>query len=115
MALIFALSAMRMDVHLIDYFPLRDKGVHLVEYLVLGGLVSHAAMRTWPEHSRFRTTCLAIVLSIAWAISDEFHQAFVPGRTADVVDLLADAVGATVGAFMRLAFEKLREPSEEDK
>jgi VanZ family protein len=33
-------------------------------------------------------------------MSDELHQMFVPGRTASFDDLLADAIGAVVGASL---------------
>jgi VanZ family protein len=42
-------------------------------------------------------------VSVAWAIAalygltDEWHQAYVPGRMADVRDVVADAVGAALG------------------
>ena len=46
----------------------------------------------------FDTTTEAIAdLSVVYAATDEAHQMFVPGRTADVLDLLADAGGAIVG------------------
>lgn len=34
-----------------------------------------------------------IALSIAYGVSDEYHQLFVPGRYADVLDVLTDSVG----------------------
>lgn len=39
----------------------------------------------------------AIVLATLYGVSDEFHQLFVPGRSADPYDVLADGVGATIG------------------
>jgi len=38
----------------------------------------------------------AALYAISYSISDEIHQAFVPGRTASVWDVLADALGALV-------------------
>ena len=37
---------------------------------------------------------LAWVLSVFFALTDEFHQSFVPGRNASLVDIGIDAVGA---------------------
>ncbi len=37
---------------------------------------------------------VALALTAAYALSDEFHQSFVPGRCADPVDLLWDLLGA---------------------
>jgi VanZ family protein len=39
----------------------------------------------------------AWVLSVLYGISDEWHQAFVPGRTPDVRDVMTDAIGAACG------------------
>ncbi len=38
----------------------------------------------------------AWLFAVAYALADEIHQAFVPGRTASLWDVLADALGATV-------------------
>jgi VanZ family protein len=38
----------------------------------------------------------AFALAVLYGVSDEVHQSFVPGRTPDVEDLLADALGAAV-------------------
>ena len=38
----------------------------------------------------------AFVLAVLYGVSDEFHQAFVPGRTPDVADVAADAAGAAL-------------------
>lgn len=93
-AILFTLSSfpIRQPMHL----PYLDKVEHVTAYFLLalsyfnvgsaggrrmGGAVAAAA---W----------LAVV---AFGISDEWHQSFVPGRTADVLDVVADAVGGAVG------------------
>ena len=40
---------------------------------------------------------IALALTLLYALSDEFHQSFVPGRHADPFDLVCDALGAVVG------------------
>jgi VanZ family protein len=40
---------------------------------------------------------LAFALTMLYAVSDEFHQAFVPGRTPDLWDLISDGLGAAGG------------------
>lgn len=45
--------------------------------------------------------CLsAIAIVVAYGVSDEWHQRFVPGRSADVLDLLADAAGAVIAVTL---------------
>ncbi|HJK90044.1 MAG TPA: VanZ family protein [Polyangiaceae bacterium LLY-WYZ-15_(1-7)] len=101
MALIFAVSSIAVVAPMIDSFPLKDKGVHFLEYAVLGFLCAHAALRTWPDRAPLRTLALGAFLATAWGLSDELHQAFVPGRSAEVADLVADAIGALAGAGLR--------------
>ncbi|MGB5337658.1 MAG: VanZ family protein [Gammaproteobacteria bacterium] len=44
-------------------------------------------------------------------MSDELHQLFVPGRSADIFDVLADAVGGLLGAgLMVLVTRIIRQP-----
>jgi VanZ family protein len=40
-----------------------------------------------------RALALAAAISLAYAISDEYHQSFVEGRDADPLDVLVDAAG----------------------
>ena len=108
MALIWALSSIALPELPIDSVPLRDKGVHFLEYGALGLLVAHATLRTWPHRSAARTLPLAVLICVAWGVLDEIHQAFVPGRSADVLDLVADTLGTVSGAGLRFALRVAR-------
>jgi VanZ family protein len=66
---------------------------HFVEYAVLGALVTFAVGLRWR-----RAPLFAIVFSALYAVSDELHQAFVPGRVPDPLDLAIDVAGAALGA-----------------
>jgi len=73
--------------------PGLDKVAHLVEYGVLGLLLSRAV------GGRARGVMFAsmLVLGVAVGIADEVIQSHVPGRQAGADDVIADAVGVTVG------------------
>jgi VanZ family protein len=71
-----------------------SSGAHALEYGVLAVLWRRAL-----GQSR-RAGLLAFALAFAYALSDEFHQSFVPGRHPDVVDLACDALGAALGLGM---------------
>ena len=77
------------------------KVVHFFEYGMLGFLCAHATSRTWPRRPRPRMLALGAFLASAFGLSDELHQAFVPGRTAELLDFVADVLGASCGAFAR--------------
>ena len=108
MGLIWALSSLRLTGVPIDLVPFRDKGAHFLEYAGLALLVAHAVLRTWPAHRWPRLYLAAVWIAAGWGLADELHQAFVPGRSADVRDLLADLAGASVGAGARLLYERFR-------
>ena len=92
--LIWFLSSQTIDIKLIEDVPMRDKGVHFVEYGVLGALLAFACNATWPRHRR--RYLLAWWLTWALGLIDELHQLYVPGRSADALDLAADALGAAL-------------------
>lgn len=84
--------------HPSSHFPsflseLNDKLAHGVEYGILGVLIYRALHNTTRNIGNIY---VAIICTVAFGMSDEMHQWFVPGRQADTWDLLADALGATV-------------------
>jgi VanZ family protein len=98
MALIFVISSFELEVPGIRHFPLQDKGIHFIEYAALGWLCAVASSRTWPSASAWRTAAFAVFISALWGLSDEIHQAFVPGRSSEVADVIADLFGSMAGA-----------------
>jgi hypothetical protein len=108
-ALIWVLSSRSLDIRL-DAFPFRDKGVHFCEYGLLAFLMSHAVRITWPRARR--GFLAAFWLTVSLGLTDELHQAYVPGRSADGFDLLADALGAfsaiALYAFLRSLLRRRR-------
>lgn len=101
MALIWVLSSMS-SVPSFDDVPFRDKGIHFMEYGVLAAFLVHALQGTWPGWARPGHYFAAALAAVVWGLSDEIHQAFVPGRSSDAKDVLADAIGAVLGAGVYL-------------
>jgi VanZ family protein len=86
--LIFALSSVPdLGTDLGFWDTVLRKLAHVAEYAVLGALVYRAA----------RSAPLAILLSSAYAATDEIHQAFVAGRHGSPLDWLIDTAGVVVG------------------
>ncbi len=101
MMLIAVVSSFAIQVTDVAPRFLDDKSIHFLEYALLGFLCAHASIQTWPGRSVARMCLLGALIATAFGLSDEIHQAFVPGRAADVYDFLADACGALAGAFVR--------------
>lgn len=64
---------------------------HFAVYAVLGALLIAAQS----EPTRWIT---ATAIASAYGVTDEIHQAFVPGRTPDPADWALDTAGALLGA-----------------
>lgn len=78
-------------------FPGADKVAHLGIYAALGFLCARALF----GYGHVRAARLGgALLAAAYGATDELHQLFVPGRSAEWLDLLADAVGAVLGASL---------------
>lgn len=76
------------------------KGAHMTEYAILAVLI-YLWLGRW-KFSRLRAACIAAVLSILYACSDEIHQLFVAGRAGMVSDVLVDSAGAVLGLALFL-------------
>jgi len=86
------------------------EAMHAVEYLVLGLLVGLGvrlrAGRGWRKRTD-RRQVLRIALfcwlaCVAYSLTDEFHQLFVPGRAFQLLDLTLDAIGSAIGVISSL-------------
>ena len=74
------------------HFTIR-KIAHFTEYAILGFLAARA-FRTSPRlaiKQRWFLICAALV--VVYALLDEYHQSFVPSRTASIFDSLIDMAG----------------------
>lgn len=72
---------------------------HLTEYFILASLLGRAWKAQWPEQSRVKRCGSVIIAATLYAIGDEWHQSFVPSRSASVVDVAIDACGAICAAL----------------
>jgi VanZ family protein len=97
MAIIFALSAQpSLDSGLGTVDEIGRKVAHFAVYAALTYLWWRALRGHLPHR---RAAIAAFVLSSAYAVSDEYHQTFVQGRTGSGVDWAIDSAGAAVAAL----------------
>jgi VanZ family protein len=94
MVAIFSVSGMSM-APLPD--QVSDKTGHLLAYAGLALLCVRAVGGGLPRRVVVRVAVRALVIAAGYGIFDELHQAFVPGRSADVRDWFADVGGAVIG------------------
>jgi VanZ family protein len=89
-ALIFGLSSIpNLGTGLGGWDLVLRKLAHMTEYAVLGFLLARAIGREMP----------AVALGVAYAVTDEVHQAFVKGRHGAWYDVAIDGVGVVLGVY----------------
>ena len=93
-------------------FDLRDlhhfirKIAHFIAYLVLGFLSINALRKI--KVCGYRSIVLSIVICTLYAIFDEIHQLFIPGRSGQVSDVFIDCLGAGIGILLYLLIENIK-------
>ena len=99
----------RLSAEQIEYaHHLFRKGGHLTEYAVLCVLFwrvvasLHATYIPLSFAQKRNGYLIAVACSLVYAATDEFHQSFVPSRTASVYDVMIDTVGAALGLALYL-------------
>jgi len=85
-----------------------DKIEHSGAYLVLAVLVNFTYMfqRKIPEFYK-KPVIFTFFTIVFYGLVDEIHQMFIPGRMADVRDLIADVIGGIVGILIVQLIKKI--------
>ena len=80
------------------------KSAHFIGYMILGILASGLILQYENINKKYP---LAFLICVIYAISDEIHQLFVPGRSGQVRDVLIDSAGSLLGIILVMAFVKI--------
>lgn len=92
-AVIFTLSSIK-QVQVSEFFAwdfLAKKTAHVLEYTIFYALIFRATGKKY---------ILSYILALAYAASDEFHQHYVLGRSATVIDIGIDLSGANISSYI---------------
>lgn len=95
MVFIFTLSAVPGDEYPEVDYPHADKIVHVLLYAPLGFFLARASWRGGSKGDLL----LAVLLGLSYAATDEWHQFYVPNRSASLTDWVADGIGVMIGAL----------------
>jgi VanZ family protein len=89
---------------------LSDSTLHGIAFGTLGGLLLRAlAGCRWAGVTPV-TALAAAGLAMAYGALDEWHQSFVPGRTPEARDLVADSAGAWIAVVLIWTWSIIRRP-----
>lgn len=105
--LIFFFSGVAsLDSGLEADFILR-KAAHVTEYAVFTALLWRAARGTWPIAPWALRLCV-VCAAFFYAVSDEWHQSFVPGRRGAWQDVMIDSLGIVLCMVILWQLERCR-------
>jgi len=81
-------------------WPFLDKILHVTAYTLLGFLVFRALATGRMANKPILALIISILFAGLYGVSDEWHQSFVPGRSPEAADALADLIGGIIGASL---------------
>lgn len=97
---IFILSSIPSDEFPEIDVPFIDKYTHFIEYAIFSFLTIRALIKEDTIKNYISKSLSAIVITALYGATDELHQLFVPGRNCEIMDLLADLLGAFIGVVI---------------
>lgn len=81
--------------------------LHYPEFAIFSFLLIRLLDHTHSEISIYRKIFFTMFFSLIFAISDEIHQAFIPKRTPELLDLFRDFVGSTSGIIIYVILKRM--------
>jgi VanZ family protein len=73
------------------------KSAHFTLYFILGLLVISFLKEFGLSR---KSIIISIIVVLLYAVSDEIHQTFIPGRSGEVLDVLIDAIGGSLSTVL---------------
>lgn len=89
------------------------KIAHFLEFGFLFLLFYRALKKSYVKstYSMYKKFAIfSLLFTFLYAISDEYHQSFVPGRSGNIFDVMIDTFGGTFFAFFTTKYEKIKNP-----
>jgi VanZ family protein len=83
------------------------KSAHVIEYGLLAGFLCAGFREKDPSGWRLGRGLWCVCIAAAYSLTDELHQASVPGRNASLVDCGIDATGAAIAVALVYLSQKL--------
>jgi VanZ family protein len=76
-----------------------DKPAHAFGYFGLGVVIARALAGGLPPRLTLREALIGLAIAALYGMTDEWHQSFVAGRSADIADWYSDSMGSTLALF----------------
>ena len=96
-SLIFSFSSQSIDLK--ADIPFIDKVIHLIEFAILGFLLSFGCFLSLKYRLKVKAYMTFLSGTLLGAL-DELHQYFVPGRSTEILDWIADVLGVLLGLLI---------------
>ncbi len=88
------------DISLLSFATHADKVLHFIAFFI-GSILLGRALKLSTPLAWTALRMLVFLLIVGFGAIDEWHQLYTPGRSgADLGDLMADAIGAALAAWM---------------
>jgi VanZ family protein len=98
---ILLLTLTSLPVHSVPSVGVNDKLEHTLAYLGLSFLLCLTLLlQTRSLVLRKHAVFFTLLIVFAYGVADELHQLFIPGRSCEFLDFIADAVGGVVGIII---------------
>jgi VanZ family protein len=76
---------------------------HFIVFMILGFLILNCF-----KNKTYRNIVISFIIGFGYALLDEYHQSFIPGRASEFFDVMVDSFGVIFGIIILLLIIKLR-------
>lgn len=115
LALLISIQSSMSNIYLPDIgIDFTDKMLHFGVFGIWGMLLTRGLLMTKSDFVHRYLMWIVFVAGMIFAFSDEWHQYYVPGRTSDVYDWIADISGILIFSALYKLFVRLKDQVESE-